>query len=214
MVLTAHHQQIFCNPTSQAVEWHSRDKTPRCFVVKLHDATRLHYDFRLEHRRVLKSWVVPDGPCLDANVKRSAILVDDHPINYFEGVIPDDKYGAGPMMVWDRGFWITDQDVDEALRAGQLNFRLYGEKLKGSWTLTRCSPRSDKRKTNWELRKALDVEARSLSEFDIVVEQYRSVLTRRDIEEVGRGVRSLMPGRPPKKQTRDPNQRPLFADDV
>ena len=128
-------------------------------------------------------------------------------------MIPDDMYGAGPTMVWDEGFWITDQDIDEALRAGQLNLRLYGEKLKGSWTLTRLKHRSAHTQEEWLLRKAFDIEARSLSEFDIVVEQPRSVRTRRNIEEVARGMPSLMPGRRPRKQTRDPNQRLLFADD-
>lgn len=201
---------------SQALEWQSRDKAQRRFVVKLHHATRLHYDFRLEHRGVLKSWVVPKGPCLDANEKRSAILVDDHSINNFdfEGVIPDGMYGAGPVMVWDWGFWTTDQDVDEALRAGQLNFRLDGEKLKGNWTLTRCRSCPDQMQTNWELRKVFDMEARSLQETDIVAEQFRSVRTRRTIEEIRRGMPSLAPGRLPRKQTRDPNQRLLFSDDL
>lgn len=185
----------------------------RRFVVKLHDATRLHYDFRLEHLGVYKSWVVPDGPCLDANVNRPAVLVDDHAINDFEGVIPDGMYGAGPVMVWDMGFWLTDQDISEALRIGKLNFRLDGQKLKGSWTLTRLYPRSDRRQATWELKKAFDVEARSLQAMNIVAEQNRSVLTRRDIEEVRRGVPSLIPGRPPRKQTRDPSQRLLFLDD-
>jgi bifunctional non-homologous end joining protein LigD len=199
---------------SQVVEWQSRDKAPRRFVVKLHDATRLHYDFRLEHRDVLKSWVLPEGPCLDANVKRAAILVEDHTINNFEGVIPKGRYGAGPVMVWDTGLWITDQNVDEALRAGQLNFRLDGEKLRGSWTLTRCRSCSDQRQTKWELRKVLDVEARSLQEMNFVAEQARSVLTGRNLEEIRRRVSSLIPGRAPRKQTRDPNQRLLFPDDL
>lgn len=212
MVLASHHQQRLLNLISQAAEWRSRKNSPRPFVVKLHDATRLHYDFRLEHLGVFKSWVVTEGPCLDAKVKRPAILVDDHAINYFEGVIPDGMYGAGPTMVWDEGFWTTDQDVSEALRAGQLNFQLDGQKLKASWTLTRLHPRSDQRQAKWELRKAFDIEARSLSEFDVVVEQPWSVRTRRNIEEVRRGMPSLMPGRSPRKHTRDPNQRLLFPD--
>jgi bifunctional non-homologous end joining protein LigD len=200
--MTIRYQKKLLDPTSYAVEWQSRDKSPRLFVVKWHDATRPHYDFRLEYRGVLKSWVVPEGPCLDASVKRSAILVNDHAINYFEGVIPNGMYGAGPVMLWDWGFWMTDQDVSEALRAGQLNFRLDGEKLKGSWTLTRWRPRSDQRQTKWELRKALDVEARSLQKVDILTEQPRSVRTDRTLEEIAR-----------PKLTRDPSQRLLFLDD-
>ncbi len=213
--MTIRYQEKLLDLISQAVEWRSRDKSPRLFIVKLHDATRLHYDFRLEYCGVLKSWVVPEGPCLDANVKRSAILVDDHSINHFEGTIPAGRYGAGPVMLWDWGFWTTDQDVSEALCAGQLIFRLDGEKLKGSWALTRCRPRSDQRQTNWELRKAFDVEARSLQETNIVAEQFRSVLTGRTLVEISRRMPSLIPTRSPRKrrQTRDPNQRLLFADD-
>jgi bifunctional non-homologous end joining protein LigD len=215
MKMTIRYQKGLLDSISQAVEWRSRGKSPRLFFVKLHYATRLHYDFRLEYRGVLKSWVVPEGPCLDANVKRSAILVNDHAINYFEGVIPNGMYGAGPVMLWDWGFWTTDQDVSEALRAGQLNFRLDGEKLKGSWTLTRWRPRSDQRQTKWELRKALDIEARSIQEMDILIQQPRSVWTGRDLDEIRRSTRSLIPGRSPRKrkQTPDPSQRDLFPDD-
>lgn len=214
--MTAHHQQRVCNPTSQAVEWQFRDKTPRLFIVKLHDATHLHYDFRLAYAGFLVSWVVPRGPCLDANVNRFAKRVDNHKISDFEGIIPAGLYGAGVVMLWDWGFWITDRDVSEALRAGQLNFRLYGEKLKGSWTLTRWRPRSREWQTKWELRKALDVEARSLQEVDILSEQPRSVWTGRTLDEIDRRMPSLIPGRSPRKrkQTRDPSQRLLFLDDL
>jgi len=116
-------------------------------------------------------------------------------------------------MVWDRGFWVTDQNVDEALRAGQLNFRLYGEKLKGSWALTRCGSCSDQQQ-EWLLTKSRDLEARSLQEMNIVAEQSRSVLTRRTHVEIARRVPSLIPGRLPRKQTRDPNQRLLFPNDL
>mgnify|MGYP002080947926 CR=1 FL=1 len=209
------YQKKLLNSISQATEWHSRDKTPRPFIVKLHDATRLHYDFRLGFAGVLISWVLPEGPCLDATLERLAIRVDDHAINKgFEGVIPDDRYGAGPTMVWDEGFWITDQNIDDALRAGQLHFQLEGQKLKRSWTLTRLRYCSGRTQEEWVLRKMLDIEARSFAEYDIVVEQCRSVRTRRNIEEVARGVRSLMPGRRPRRKTRDPNQLLLFADDL
>ncbi len=212
MVLIAHHQQRVFNPTSQTVEWHSRDKALRRLIVKEHHATRLHFDFRLEYAGFLKSWLVPDGPCLDANEKRSAIQVSDHVIDDSERTIPAGMYGAGPVMLWDQGFWITDEDVGEALCAGQLNFRLYGKKLKGGWTLTRCRPRSGQRQREWKLRKVLDAEARSLQEMNILIEQPRSVRTGRTLDEVARGVRPLIPGRLPRKQTRDPRQRILFLD--
>lgn len=111
----------------------------RVFSVQKHLATHLHYDLRLEHRGVLLSWAVPKGPSIDPADKRLAMRVEDHPLEYadFEGVIPE-GYGAGIVMLWDRGTWTPEQeDVDEALRRGELKFRLDGYKLKGSWVLVR-----------------------------------------------------------------------------
>jgi bifunctional non-homologous end joining protein LigD len=115
-----------------------RTKT-RFFCVQKHLATALHYDFRLEHNGVLLSWAVPKGPALDPTVKRLAMHVEDHPLEYgtFEGVIPE-GYGAGVVMLWDQGTWEPEQDdVDAALAKGDLKFRLDGYKLKGSWVLVR-----------------------------------------------------------------------------
>src|SRR6516162_2375154 len=112
----------------------------RIFVVQKHRATQLHYDFRLEWAGVLLSWAVPKGPSLDPSVKRLAMQVEDHPIEYadFEGVIAADEYGGGTAMVWDIGTWEPEiPDVDEALRKGDLKFTLYGKKLEGSWVLVR-----------------------------------------------------------------------------
>jgi bifunctional non-homologous end joining protein LigD len=111
----------------------------RFFCVQKHLATQLHYDLRLEHDGVLLSWAVPRGPSLDPKTKRLAMQVEDHPLEYgdFEGVIPD-GYGAGVVMLWDRGSWEPEvDDVDEALRKGDLKIRLDGFKLKGSWALIR-----------------------------------------------------------------------------
>jgi bifunctional non-homologous end joining protein LigD len=111
----------------------------RFFCVQKHLATALHYDFRLEHNGVLLSWAVPKGPSLDPAVKRLAMHVEDHPLEYgeFEGVIPE-GYGAGVVMLWDRGTWEPEQeDVDASLAKGDLKFRLDGYKLKGSWVLVR-----------------------------------------------------------------------------
>src|SRR6187401_675241 len=113
------------------------------FCVQKHLASHLHYDFRLEWNGVLLSWAVPKGPSLDPTIKRLAMHVEDHPIDYgeFEGVIPS-GYGAGIVMLWDRGTWTPEvEDVDAALKKGDLKFTLDGYKLKGSWVLVRTKGR-------------------------------------------------------------------------
>src|SRR3984885_4502864 len=122
----------------------ARKKTrERFFCVQKHLASHLHYDLRLEHNGVLLSWAVPKGPSLDPRTKRLAMHVEDHPLAYgeFEGVIPE-GYGAGIVMLWDRGTWTPEvDDVDAALKKGDLKITLGGYKLKGSWVLVRTSGR-------------------------------------------------------------------------
>ena len=126
-------------PSGDAPRTSPTGRTPRFFCVQKHLASHLHYDFRLEHDGVLWSWAVPKGPSLDPATKRLAMHVEDHPLEYgeFEGVIPS-GYGAGIVMLWDRGTWTPEvDDVDAALKKGDLKISLDGYKLKGSWALVR-----------------------------------------------------------------------------
>ncbi|HUJ00798.1 MAG TPA: non-homologous end-joining DNA ligase [Usitatibacter sp.] len=139
------------------------------FVIQKHAARRLHYDFRLELDGTLKSWAVPKGPSLDPHVRRMAVHVEDHPLSYasFEGVIPAGQYGAGTVIVWDRGEWLPVGDPRKAYREGKLKFELQGEKLHGRWTLVRMHGHEDERQEPWLLIKENDEEARPASEYDI-----------------------------------------------
>ena len=116
------------------------------FVVQRHDATRLHYDFRLELDGTFKSWAVTKGPSLDPTVKRLAVEVEDHPLDYgdFEGTIPEGQYGGGTVQLWDRGYWLPQGDPHEGLKKGDLKFVLEGERLHGSWVLVRMKWDRDK----------------------------------------------------------------------
>lgn len=146
------------------------------FVVHKHSATADHYDLRLEHDGVLLSWAVPRGPSLNPADKRLAVHTEDHPIEYidFEGVIPEGEYGGGPMIVWDTGDWAPMEDVDAGLRKGGFKFRLWGEKLKGGWMLTKLKGRpGDNDKENWLLFKEHDPSVDT--ETDILTERPESV---------------------------------------
>jgi len=156
------------------------------FVVQKHRATALHYDFRLEWKGVLLSWAVPKGPSLDPSVKRLAMEVEDHPIEYatFEGIIPEGEYGGGTVMVWDNGTWTPESpDVDAALKKGDLKFTLHGKKLKGSWVLVRTRGRYQGGRNTWLLIKHRDEYA---STEDIAETQPRSVGSRRLLLEIAR----------------------------
>ena len=158
-------------PRGRKTRRHKRDLR---YYVQRHDATRLHYDFRLELEGVLKSWAVPKGPSLDPADKRLAVQTEDHPLEYgeFEGVIPEKQYGAGDVLLWDQGVW-TPEDAEprDALRKGTLHFRLDGEKLHGRWVLTRT--RGNGRAPQWLLIKRNDDAARK--DVDVVAERPESV---------------------------------------
>jgi len=158
----------------------TRTKGALQFVIQKHDARRLHYDFRLELDGTLKSWAVPKGPSLDPKVKRLAVHVEDHPLGYatFEGSIPEGQYGAGDVIVWDRGTWLPeDADPSAAYRAGRLKFSLVGEKLSGGWALVRTHLRGSGDKEQWLLIKEQDELARPEAEYNIVEAQPDSVLS-------------------------------------
>ncbi|TPI13731.1 DNA ligase D [Mesorhizobium sp. B4-1-3] len=157
------------------------------FVVQKHAATRLHYDFRLEHDGVLWSWAVTRGPSLDPHEKRLAVHVEDHPIDYasFEGTIPKGQYGGGAVLVWDEGTWTPDGDPAKGMKKGHIDFELQGHKLNGRWHLVRLKPRPGEKRDNWLLIKSDDAAARPGE--DILVEEPRSVKSGLTIEEVGEG---------------------------
>ncbi|MGY4495564.1 DNA ligase D [Pseudomonas sp. TE3610] len=151
------------------------------FCIQKHDASHLHYDFRLELDGTLKSWALPKGPSLDPKVRRLAVHVEDHPLDYanFEGHIPEGHYGAGDVIVWDRGVWIPEGDAQQSYEKGKLRFRLQGEKLSGIWNLFRTHLAG--KKEQWLLIKSADAEARPQADFDIVEAAPDSVLSDRTL---------------------------------
>jgi bifunctional non-homologous end joining protein LigD len=170
-----------------------RAEYPR-FVVQKHAASRLHYDLRLEVKGVFKSWAVTKGPSLDPGDKRLAVEVEDHPLDYgdFEGTIPKGEYGGGTVMLWDRGFWAAEGNVDpeRALRKGELKFTLAGEKLQGSWVIVRMRhDRDGGNRNNWLLIKHHDDNERKGDDLP-VTDQDRSVASGRSMEEIAAGMGS------------------------
>ncbi|GAB1718696.1 MAG: ATP-dependent DNA ligase LigD phosphoesterase module / ATP-dependent DNA ligase LigD polymerase module [Nitrosospira sp.] len=158
----------------------SKSRHERVFVIQKHWATRLHYDFRLELEGAMKSWAVPKGPSFDPNDKRMAVHVEDHPISYnrFEGQIPAGQYGAGKVIIWDKGYWIPLEDPHKGYRDGKLKFELRGLKLKGKWTLVRMKNREGEKQEPWLLIKEKDEYVRPASEFSVVDEMPDSVKNR------------------------------------
>jgi len=155
------------------------------FVIQKHDASHLHYDFRLELDGVLVSWAVPKGPSLDPAVKRLAMRVEDHPIEYggFEGIIPEGEYGGGTVLIWDRGTWEPLGDAKKGLQEGALKFTLHGQKLRGGWMLVRRGgKRSDSSERHWFLFKERDEYADP--SVDITATMPLSVVSDRDLDEI------------------------------
>ncbi len=159
------------------------------FVIQKHAARRLHYDFRLELDGVLKSWAIARGPSLVAGERRLAVPVEDHRLDYggFEGVIPAGSYGAGAVLIWDRGTWEPDGDAATGLADGSLGFTLHGEKLAGAWRLVCMKARQGERQPSWLLIKGKDAAARPRWAPDVLIEQPLSVISGRSIEEVAVG---------------------------
>ncbi len=156
------------------------------FTVQKHKASHLHYDFRLQIRGVLKSWAIPKGPSMDPSVKRLAVLVDDHDLDYaeFEGVIEEGQYGAGPVLVWDTGDYEYLPDpkgkkaIEDSLREGKISFILHGKRLKGEFALVKLKGQAK----NWLLIKKQDKY--SIPGKDITEENLTSVLSNKNIEDL------------------------------
>jgi bifunctional non-homologous end joining protein LigD len=189
----------------------------RRFVIQKHDATRLHYDLRLEFGGVFKSWAVTRGPSLDPKDKRLAVEVEDHPLDYgdFEGTIPKGQYGGGTVMLWDRGYWLGD-NPEKGFKKGDLKFALEGEKLHGEWVLVRMKhDRNGGKRTNWLLIKHRDKYAREGKKNDILDED-KSVASGRTMEQIaaGKGARPkpFMTKKPPPADAIWDSNKGLAAD--
>src|SRR5574338_659515 len=161
------------------------------FVVQKHEASRLHWDFRLELDGVLKSWAVPKGPSLDPGENRLAMRTEDHPLDYgtFEGTIPAGEYGGGAVMQWDKGRWIPEpgKDPRKTIEEGHLHFTLEGERMKGEWVMFRLKPRPGEKAEPWMLKKVTDEFANAEKGNELVDEFTTSVTTDRTMAEIASG---------------------------
>ncbi|SFN17065.1 DNA polymerase ligase N-terminal domain-containing protein [Nitrosomonas communis] len=164
------------------------------FVIQLHEANRIHYDFRLEWHGVMKSWAVTKGPSYDPADKRLAVRTEDHTMDYndFEGVIPDHQYGAGPVMIWDKGTWMPEDDPDKMDKEGRITFTIEGSRMKGLWHLIRM--RTTDKRENWLLIKSKDNFALNKTEnAGFLKRENTSIVTGRTIDD----IRKAGPGKTP-----------------
>src|SRR6476659_2328400 len=161
------------------------------FVVQKHDASRLHWDFRLELDGVLKSWAVPKGPSVDPDEKRLAMRTEDHPLDYgdFEGTIPKGEYGGGTVMLWDQGRWIPEpgKDPSKTIEEGHLHFTLEGERMKGEWVMFRLKLRPGEKAEPWMLKKVTDEYAKPDEGEALIDNCVTSVNTGRTMAEIAAG---------------------------
>lgn len=183
MSLRRYHQKRDFKKTAEPYGKKIPSKSKLLYIIQKHAASHLHYDFRLELNGVLLSWAVPKGPSLDPSVKRLAVHVEDHPLEYgsFEGTIPQGEYGGGTVMLWDKGTWQSvDADAKAAYKKGSMTILLNGKKLKGLWKLVRIH--SDPK--NWLLMKITDEYARPIDEYDITQKKSLSVKTKRNLDQI------------------------------
>ncbi|MBL8059883.1 MAG: DNA ligase D [Chthonomonas sp.] len=170
------------------------------FCIQKHDATRLHYDLRLEIDGVLKSWAMPKGPSLDPGNKRLAVQVEDHPLEYggFEGTIPKAEYGGGTVMLWDRGTFTCDTDPEAELTKGEMKVTFHGERMKGKWALIRMKPKDGETQIPWLFLKEKDAAVRKDGE-DLPEQFTTSVMSGRTMEEIARGAKEKQTTPMPKE---------------
>jgi bifunctional non-homologous end joining protein LigD len=202
MTLSQYHKKRDFSKTPEP-HGHITHDPHRLFVIQKHAASHLHYDFRLELQGVLKSWAVPKGPSLDPKVKRLAMHVEDHPVEYgsFEGIIPKGQYGGGTVMLWDKGTWESlDANPTQAYEKGHLRFNLHAEKLKGRWDLIRF-----KDEKHWFLIKHKDDYAQSETEYNLTKELDKSVSSHYSMEEIAKNYEHIWSNeglkKAPKKKT-------------
>lgn len=177
------------------------------FCVQKHDATRLHYDFRIEWEGVLKSWAVTRGPSLNPADKRLAVRTEDHPMDYgdFEGTIPKGEYGGGTVMLWDRGRWEPVGDARKGFADGNLKMELHGERLRGRWALIRMKPRDGEKGENWLLIKEKDDEASPRRD---ILKELRSVKTGRTMAAIAADAPAEQPAEHSAEDTTEPGAKP------